>query len=123
MFRHPFLICTTTRKVLRLYESKVLDSIQFLFDLGFVPRVTLPAAYTRAAVVEAVRLQMDISGGGGGVVGKDVPLALEAWSRDAAGAAATGGVVQGDGPKKKGEDAGRVGGIPALGARILSTSR
>lgn len=110
--------------MLRLYEAKVLDSIQFLFDLGFVPRVALLPAFTRASVVEAVRRQVDSGGSGysGGV--KSVPLALETWSRGAAMAgAATEDGLEGDGAAKKSAAAVDVGGATALGARILSTSR
>lgn len=101
-------------QVLRLYEVKVLDSIQFLFDLGFVPRVVLPyrAPLDRAAVVEAVRCQMEGAGTG-------VPLALESWPRGATAAAAD--AMEGSTTAMTGLDEGQ--GATALGMRILSTSR
>lgn len=99
-------------QVLRLYEAKVLDSIQFLFDLGFVPRIALPyrGPLDRADVVEALRRQIDGAGQG-------VPLQLEARPRDGADAAAAE-VLTGVAP---GAEEGQ--GSPAVGLRVLSTSR
>lgn len=98
----------------------MLDSIQFLFDLGFVPRV--PLTYRnldRAAVVAAVRHQID-SGA------KGDPLLLGAWPRGAAAAAAAaagrdGGGGGGGVGKSTDEDKG--GTATALGLRVLSSSR
>jgi hypothetical protein len=52
---------TFISQVLRLYELKVLDTIQFLYDLGFVQRPVLSrlAANDRAAEVSAVRAAME----------------------------------------------------------------
>lgn len=88
-----------------------MDSIQFLFDLGFVPRVALPyrGPLDRAAIVEAVHRQMDVAL-------KGVPLHLEAWPQAASGSPAD--VVEGAAPGKKDEH-----GATAVGLRILSTSR
>lgn len=132
--------------MLILYEGKVLDSIQFLFDLGFVPRVALSHRnpLDRAAVVKAVRRQID-SGG------KVDPLLLGAWPRGSAKLAAAGGVDDDDhgGHGRDGERGGDIadigggvgngsvggasaggrrldeekGAATALGLRILSTSR
>lgn len=107
--------------MLRLYEAKVLDSIQFLFDLGFVPRVALPYRnpLDRGAVVEAVRHQID-SGG------KGEPLLLGAWPRGAAAAAAAAAASSagrdGGGAKSGGMDDEK-GAATALGLRVLSSSR
>lgn len=104
---------TFCTQVLVLYEAKVLDSIQFLFDLGFVPPVALPSYRSptdRTAVVEAVRRQINRGGQGD-------PLLLGAWPRgaaEAAAAAASGGGEGVDGDKKS---------ATPLGLRVLGTSR
>lgn len=111
---HTILVLSYSCKVLVLYEAKVLDSIQFLFDLGFVPPVALPPYRTppdRAAVVEAVRRQINRGGQQGD------PLLLSAWPSGPparAAAAASGG---GDGA-----DRDRRSATP-LGLRVLGTSR
>lgn len=101
-------------QVLRLYEAKVLDSIQFLFDLGFVPRVALSYRnpLDRKAVVEAVRHQIDSRG-------KRDPLLLGVWPGGASAAAATAG---GEGVAGGGADEDKRT-ATALGMRILGTSR
>lgn len=102
-----------------LYEAKVLDSIQFLFDLGFVPPVALPSyrrPSDRAADVEAVRRQINRGG-------QSDPLLLGAWPKGAAEAAAAatagggGGASAGEGM----ESDKRV--ATPLGLRVLGTSR
>lgn len=104
-------------KVLVLYEAKVLDSIQFLFDLGFVPPVALPSYRTppdRAAVVEAVRRQINRGGQHGD------PLLLGAWpSGPPARAAAAAAEASGGGD---GVDRDKRSATP-LGLRVLGTSR
>lgn len=107
---------TLCLQVLVLYEAKVLDSIQFLFDLGFVPPVALPSyrkPTDRTAVVEAVRRQINR-----GVQGD--PLLLGAWPRGAAEmAAASGG---GGGDSGEGVENDKRSATP-LGLRVLGTSR
>lgn len=100
--------------MLRLYEAEVLDSIQFLFDLGFVPRVSLPfhGALDRKAVVEAVRGHMGSNGKGGG-------LQLEAWPEGSHAAAPAAAALM-EGVKADAEEAE---GATSMGLRILSTSR
>lgn len=96
-----------------LYEAKVLDSIQFLFDLGFVPPVALPSYRgppDRAAVVEAVRRQINRGG-------QSDPLLLGAWPKGAAEAAAAAASGGGEGV----ESDKRV--ATPLGLRVLGTSR
>lgn len=119
--------CCTRAQVLVLYEAKVLDSIQFLFDLGFVPPVTLPAyrgPADRAAIVEAVRRY--INGGG------QDSLLLGAWPRGAAAALAAAGVDGdrgggggggGGGSSGQGGENGSKSSPTPLGLRVLSTSR
>lgn len=109
-------------QVLVLYEAKVLDSIQFLFDLGFVPPVALPAYRSppdRATVVEAVRRYVNRGG--------QDPLLLGAWPRGAAAAiaaAAEDGEGGGGGGASEGVDKGSSKSSPTpLGLRVLSTSR
>lgn len=97
----------------------MLDSIQFLFDFGFVARVALPPSYSRAAVVETVRRQIDNVGDVGARAGKGLMLALQAWPRGSAAAAAD--VMGGGGAAAAGVEEGE--GATALGLRILSTSR
>lgn len=102
-----------------LYEAKVLDSIQFLFDLGFVPLVALPAYRgppDRAAVVEAVRRQINRGG-------QSDPLLLGAWPKGAAeaAAAASGGGGGGGGGDEGVQSDKRV--ATPLGLRVLGTSR
>ncbi|CAB1110614.1 unnamed protein product [Ectocarpus sp. CCAP 1310/34] len=108
---------TFVEQVLVLYEAKVLDSIQFLFDLGFVPPVALPSYRTppdRAAVVEAVRRQINRRGQQG------EPLLLGAWpSGPPARAAAAAAEASGGGD---GVDRDRRSATP-LGLRVLGTSR
>ncbi|CBN76782.1 eukaryotic translation initiation factor 2 alpha kinase PEK [Ectocarpus siliculosus] len=108
---------TFVEQVLVLYEAKVLDSIQFLFDLGFVPPVALPSYRTppdRAAVVEAVRRQINRGGQQGD------PLLLGAWpSGPPARAAAAAAEASGGGD---GVDRDRRSATP-LGLRVLGTSR
>ena len=102
--------------MLVLYEAKVLDSIQFLFDLGFVPAVALSsyrAPLDRTAVVEAVRRQID-SGGRG------VPLLLGAWPRGAAAAAAAAATAANGAEGERGSSSAAA---TALGLRVLGTSR
>lgn len=99
-----------------LYEAKVLDSIQFLFDLGFVPPVALPSYRTppdRAAVVEAVRRQINRGGQQGD------PLLLGAWPSGPPARAAAAAVSRGGGD---GVDKDRRSATP-LGLRVLGTSR
>lgn len=103
-----------------LYEAKVLDSIQFLFDLGFVLPVALPTFRSppdRAAVVEAVRRYVNRSG--------QDPLLLGAWPRGAAAAiaAAAGDEETGGGRPGEGVEKGRKSSPTPLGLRVLSTSR
>jgi len=107
--------------VLVLYEAKVLDSIQFLFDLGFIPPVALPSYRSpsdRSAVVEAVRRQMNrgINGGNG-----TDPLLLGAWPKEAEEAAARAKAAGGgDGD---GDGVSDVRSATPLGLRVLGTSR
>ena len=99
-----------------LYEAKVLDSIQFLFDLGFVPPVALPSYRgppDRAAVVEAVRRQINRGGQGD-------PLLLGAWPKGAAEAAAA--AAAGSGGGGEGVESNKRLATP-LGLRVLGTSR
>eukprot|EP00903_Cladosiphon_okamuranus_P008921 g8539.t1 len=108
---------TFVEQVLVLYEAKVLDSIQFLFDLGFVPPVALPSyrgPSDRAADVEAVRRQINRGG-------QSDPLLLGAWPNGAAeaAAAAAGG---GGASASEGRGSDRRVATP-LGLRVLGTSR
>lgn len=96
----------------------MLDSIQFLFELGFVPLVALSVSYRdRAAVVEAVRREIDREANGD-------PLLLGAWPRGAAAAAAASAAAGGT-PSTNGVDgrSDRGAMAPPLGLRVLSTSR
>lgn len=98
-----------------LYEAKVLDSIQFLFDLGFVPPVALPSYHgppDRAADVEAVRRRINRGGGQGD------PLLLGAWPKGAAEAAAAAAAAGGS----EGAESDKQVATP-LGLRVLGTSR
>lgn len=111
---HTLSICLSLIQVLGLYEAEVLDSIQFLFDLGFVPRVALPfhGAHDRKAVVEAVRGHMGSNGKGGG-------LRLESWPEGShSPAPAPAALMEGVKP-----DAEEAEGATSMGLRILSTSR
>lgn len=101
-----------------LYEAKVLDSIQFLFDLGFVPPVALPSYRgppDRAADVEAVRRQINRGGQGD-------PLLLGAWPKGAAEAAAAAAAAGGGGGGSDGVESDKRVATP-LGLRVLGTSR
>lgn len=102
----------------------MLDSIQFLFELGFVPRIALSAYRTpvdRTAIAKAVRRQIDTrtSGVGGA-------LLLGAWPKEVS--AAAGGRERGDvGGAGQGTNGGtnedKAGTMNSLGLRILSMSR
>eukprot|EP00752_Nemacystus_decipiens_P007244 g6485.t1 len=105
---------TFVEQVLVLYEAKVLDSIQFLFDLGFVPPVALPSyrgPHDRAADVEAVRRQINRGG-------QSDPLLLGAWPKGAAEAAAAAAAAGGGGDSVESDNR-----ATPLGLRVLGTSR
>lgn len=106
----------------------MLDSIQFLFDMGFVPRVPLPVRnpVNRAAIAEAVRLQIDKAGASDSVLLSEWPVgATAAVAAATAAAAATTVPARRDGgavSAGSGEDDNRAA-ATALGLRVVSTSR
>lgn len=105
----------------------MLDSIQFLFDMGFVPRVPLPVRnpVNRAVIAEAVRRQIDKTGANDSVLLSEWPVGATAAMAAATAAAATtvparrdGGAVTAGSEENDNRAVGT-----ALGLRVVSTSR